>query len=85
MKNNIKNNSKFVCDACCSTGIIRAALVKKDVEGTLFQDHIDVVLCGGDHDISLGEKASASMEKLSSLPVNIVGVEKPSYQEQKVS
>lgn len=70
------NNGK--CEICVSTGIIRATLMYKEVDGKLYDDHIDVVLCGSPlHDVSVGQENMAAMEEGSGLPVAIVGVQQP--------
>ena len=60
------------CNFCCGSGVVRASLVKKDVEGTIFNVGVDVVLCK-EH-FSLGEDTMTSMEENSNLPLNVVGV-----------
>lgn len=65
------HQTKELCSACANSGIARATLVNKEVDGTLYHDHIDLVLCGSH--FAESEETIASFD----LPTEVVGVVRP--------
>jgi hypothetical protein len=65
------DSKKELCNVCCNTGLAKATLVNKEVDGKLFHDHIDLILCG--QHFQEGEETIASFE----LPTQVVGVVQP--------
>lgn len=61
------------CNFCAGSGVVRATLVKQDIEGTIYNIGVDVVLCKEHFD--LGEETMGSMEENCNLPLNVVGVQ----------
>ena len=61
------------CNFCAGSGVVRATLVKQDIEGTIYNIGVDVVLCKEHFDI--GEQTMGNMEDNSDLPLNVIGVQ----------
>jgi hypothetical protein len=67
------SNSSKDCSFCYGSGVVKASLVKKEIEGKTYKIGVDVVLCK-EH-FSIGEETMSSMEEDSNLPLNVVGVQ----------
>ena len=67
-----KNGSKD-CGFCGGSGIVKATLVKQDIEGVVYNIGVNVVLCKEHFD--LGSEQMALMEDNSNLSLNVVGVQ----------
>jgi hypothetical protein len=61
------------CNFCAGSGVVKATLVKKQVEDNTYNVGIDLVLCKEHFD--LGEETLGQMEENTSLPLNVVGVQ----------
>jgi hypothetical protein len=67
----MSSNKKPLCVVCANSGLARATLVNKEVDGRLFHERIDVLMCS-EH-FEEGEQTIASFE----LPTQVVGVVNP--------
>ena len=59
------------CSVCANTGLARATLVNKEVDGVLYHERIDCIVCTNHYEEA--EKTMASF----TIPPQVVGVKQP--------